>query len=71
MANRKNLSDDVTQRDHQSNRKFTETRLLYPRKSVLSILDKGLDRVPLPISEPQTALPLPAHDNVRGPDYYH
>ena len=41
------------------------------RKSVLSILDKGLDRAPLPSSEPQTTLPLPTHDNVRGPDDYH
>ena len=41
------------------------------RKSVLSILDKGLDRAPLPSSDPQTTLPLPTHDNVRGPDYYH
>ena len=41
------------------------------RKSVLSILDKGLDRAPLPSPEPQTSLPLPTHDNVRGPDYYH
>lgn len=41
------------------------------RKSVLSILDKGLDRTPLPLPEPQTALPLLTHDNVRGPDYYH
>jgi transposase len=41
------------------------------RKSVLSILDKGLDRVPLPPVETQTPLPLLTHDNVRGPDYYH
>lgn len=41
------------------------------RKSVLSILDKGLDRAPLPAAEPQTTRPLPTHDNVRGPGYYH
>jgi len=41
------------------------------RKSVLSILDKGLDRVPLPPLETQTPLPLLTHGNVRGPDYYH
>ena len=42
------------------------------RKSVLSILQKGLDRVPLPPTEPP-ASPTSAstHDNVRGPTYYH
>jgi transposase len=37
-------------------------------RSVRSILEKGLDQVPL---EEQTALTLPAdHANVRGPDYF-
>lgn len=39
-------------------------------RSVASILDKGLDRQPL-TSTAQTALALPDHANVRGPDYYH
>jgi transposase len=38
-------------------------------KSIASILERGLDRQPLP--EPQ-ALELPsAHDHIRGPGYYH
>lgn len=38
-------------------------------RSVKSILEKGLDQVPL---EEQTTLTLPAdHGNVRGPDYYY
>lgn len=38
------------------------------RKSVLSILQKGLDQAPLPHPEP--AADLPAHANIRGADYY-
>jgi transposase len=39
-------------------------------RSVASILDKGLDRQP--VTPPaQAELALPAHANVRGPDYYH
>jgi transposase len=38
-------------------------------KSIASILERGLDRQPLP---EQQELNLPAtHDHVRGPDYYH
>lgn len=38
-------------------------------KSIESILQRGLDRQPLPESQEQT---LPeAHDHLRGPDYYH
>ena len=36
--------------------------------SVKSILETGIDR--LDDGEDQDALPLPEHDNVRGPDYY-
>lgn len=41
-------------------------------KSIASILDKSLDRVPLETNaaEAQTSLPF-THDNVRGADYYH
>ena len=39
------------------------------RKTVQSILETGLDRHAELISVPDT--PLPAHGNVRGPDYYH
>ena len=38
-------------------------------KSIASILEKGLDRRPLPEAE-QTTLPL-EHANVRGSEYYH
>jgi transposase len=38
-------------------------------KSIASILEKGLDRRPLPEPE-QTSLPL-EHANLRGSDYYH
>lgn len=38
-------------------------------KSVKSILDKGLDRKPLPNAAPQP--PPIEHENVRGADYYH
>ena len=39
-------------------------------RSVDSILKSGLDRQPLLPAEP-TQTSLPAHENVRGPDYYH
>ena len=39
-------------------------------RSVASILKNGLDRQPS-LFTPATASPLPAHENVRGPDYYH
>jgi transposase len=38
-------------------------------RSVASILGAGLDRQPPPGAGSQA--PLPLHDNVRGPDYYH
>ena len=38
------------------------------RKSVVSILERNLDRQPLPLPPPQAA--LPDHANVRGPEYY-
>ena len=38
------------------------------RKSVASLLEKGLESVPLP--EKNLTLSLPAHDNIRGPSYY-
>jgi transposase len=41
------------------------------RHSVVSILQAGLDRQPLPPSTPQTDWISPDHDHVRGPDYYH
>lgn len=37
-------------------------------QSVKSILEKGLDAVPLPAAPKPP--PVPDHDNVRGPDYY-
>jgi transposase len=40
------------------------------RKSVQSILENGRDLRPANSSEP-LSLELPAHGNVRGPDYYH
>ena len=42
----------------------------YSYRSVESILRTGLDRQPLPGDAPALA-PHPAHDNVRGPGYYH
>jgi transposase len=39
------------------------------RKSVASLLEKGLENAPLPQSSTQQSL-LPAHDNIRGADYY-
>jgi transposase len=44
------------------------------RRSVLSLLEKGLDSQPLPESalpEPAPELPFPGHENIRGSDYYH
>lgn len=38
------------------------------RRSVLSILEKGLDSQPLP--EPTAELILSDHENIRGPEYY-
>jgi len=38
-------------------------------RSITSILQRGLDRQPLPGHTNQSSLPL--HDNVRGADYYH
>jgi transposase len=40
------------------------------RKSVLSILQAGLDQQSSLFTEPRSESHLPAHDNVRGPDYY-
>ena len=40
----------------------------YTYRSVESILRKGLERLPLPTEESST--PIPAHDNVRGANYY-
>jgi transposase len=62
-------------------RKYGEARLeaactravqlgAHSRKSVDSILARGLDRQPLQRSLDE-ATPLPAHANVRGPHYYH
>ena len=39
-------------------------------RSVASILKNGLDRQPS-LFAPATTSPLPTHENVRGPDYYH
>jgi transposase len=41
------------------------------RKSVLSILTQGLDRVALPDSKQSTLAFTDPHPNVRGSDYYH
>jgi transposase len=38
-------------------------------RSINSILQSGLDQHPLPSPPPQS--PMPEHDNVRGPTYYH
>jgi transposase len=62
-------------------RKYGEARLepacaravqlgAHSRKSVDSILARGLDRQPLQRSLDE-ARPFPAHANVRGPHYYH
>ena len=42
----------------------------YSYRSVESILRTGLDRQPLPGDKPALP-PHPAHQNVRGPGYYH
>jgi transposase len=39
-------------------------------RHIESILKHGLDQRPLP-AESEAALPLPEHDNLRGPGYYH
>jgi len=39
------------------------------RRSVLSILQGGLDRQPMPTA-PALESTSPEHDNLRGPDYY-
>jgi transposase len=39
-------------------------------KSIASMLDKGLDRVPAAAATTATLLPAD-HDNLRGPGYYH
>jgi len=40
------------------------------RRTVASMLEKGLENAPLP--QPHSQPPrLPAHDNIRGADYYH
>jgi transposase len=44
------------------------------RRSVLSLLEQGLDSQPLPESAlPESAaeLPFPDHENIRGSGYYH
>lgn len=38
-------------------------------RSIASILNSGLDRHPMPSASPPD--PMPEHDNVRGPTYYH
>jgi transposase len=43
----------------------------HSRKSVASILARGLDRQPLQGALYEETSPLPAHTNVRGPHYYH
>jgi transposase len=40
----------------------------YSYKSVNSILKTGLDKVPL---KEEISKPGPAHQNIRGPEYYH
>lgn len=40
-------------------------------KNVKSILERGLDRAPLPDPTDGGAAPPVVHDNIRGPDYYH
>jgi transposase len=63
-------------------RKFGESRLeaacaravtlgAMSRKSVASILANGLDQQPVQLALDHDAPPLPAHANVRGPQYYH
>ena len=38
------------------------------RRSVVSLLEQGLDQLPLPETAP--AQPLLTHENIRGPGYY-
>jgi len=38
-------------------------------QTVKNVLAKGMDRLPLPTQEPATSS-VPAHDNIRGADYY-
>lgn len=40
------------------------------QRSVRTILEYGLDSQPLPEAEPEAALSLPIHENVRGAAYY-
>ena len=41
------------------------------RKTVVSILARGLDSQTVPADDaPENARPALSHDNVRGPDYY-
>lgn len=40
------------------------------RKSVLAILARGLDRVPLHVAANDTTTPVVAHENIRGGDYF-
>ncbi len=40
------------------------------RRSVLSILQQGLDRLPSEADPPPPQLPPATHENVRGPEYY-
>ncbi|MBN1630449.1 MAG: IS21 family transposase [Thermoleophilia bacterium] len=42
----------------------------YSYKSVQSILQRGLDKQPLPSPKQPETLQLPWHENLRGPDYY-
>jgi hypothetical protein len=42
----------------------------YSYRSVRSILEKGLDKLPLPGSEREQTAPI-KHTNIRGTDYYH
>jgi transposase len=40
------------------------------RKSVLAILARGLDRVPLDVAANDITTPIVAHENIRGGDYF-
>ncbi len=39
-------------------------------KHVASILERGLEQMPLPDEQPSSSPPI-EHDNIRGPNYYH